>query len=78
MSDIENYYFVYQLAKKKSNPNEVDAKKPDHQHGDILGIQAMANGQVISPNYQTRYSLTDFDFFKNSMVKNVALVDNEL
>ena len=58
--------------------NGVDDKKPDHQHGDILGIQAVANGQVILPNYQVRYSLTDFELFKNSMVKNVALVDNEL
>ena len=56
----------------------VDQKKPDHQHADILGIQAIANGQVILPNYQVRYSLKDFDFFKNSMVKNVALVDDEL
>ncbi|MEP4533433.1 MAG: heparinase II/III family protein [Cyclobacteriaceae bacterium] len=56
----------------------LDAEKPDHQHGDMLGIQAMANGHAILPNYQVRYSLKDFDFFKNSMVKNVALVDNEL
>ncbi|WP_299780259.1 heparinase II/III family protein [uncultured Formosa sp.] len=56
----------------------VDADKPDHQHGDVLGIQAMANGHVILPNYQVRYSLKDFDVFKNSMVKNVALVDDEL
>ena len=56
----------------------VDKEKPDHQHGDILGIQAMANGKVILPNYQVRYSLPDYEFFKNSLVKNVALVDNEL
>lgn len=56
----------------------LDADKPDHQHGDMLGIQAMANGKVILPNYQVRYPLKDFDWFKNSMVKNVALVDNEL
>ena len=56
----------------------VDKEKPDHQHGDVLGIQAIANGNVILPNYQVRYSLPDFEFFKNSMVKNVALVDNEL
>tara|TARA_R110002126_G_scaffold142037_1_gene287502 strand:+ start:22215 stop:24443 length:2229 start_codon:yes stop_codon:yes gene_type:complete len=56
----------------------VDALKPDHQHGDILGIQAMANGQVVLPNYQVRYSLKDLELFKNSMTKNVALVDNEL
>ncbi|MEO9476425.1 MAG: heparinase II/III family protein [Cyclobacteriaceae bacterium] len=56
----------------------LDDEKPDHQHGDMLGIQAMANGHAILPNYQVRYSLKDFDFFKNSMVKNVALVDDEL
>jgi len=56
----------------------LDAFKPDHQHGDMLGIQAMANGKVILPNYQVRYSLKDYGFFKNSMVKNVALVDGEL
>ena len=56
----------------------LDPDKPDHQHGDMLGIQAMANGQVILPNYQVRYSLPDYDLFKNSLVKNVALVDDEL
>lgn len=56
----------------------LDEKKPDHQHGDMLGIQAIANGQAILPNYQVRYSLEDYGFFKNSMVKNVALVDDEL
>ncbi len=56
----------------------LDDKKPDHQHADMLGVQAMANGQTMLPNYQVRYSLKDFDFFKNSMVKNVALVDKEL
>lgn len=56
----------------------LDSKKPDHQHGDMLGIQAFANQQVILPNYQVRYSLKDFDLFKNSMVKNVALVDDEV
>ena len=56
----------------------LDNEKPDHQHGDMLGIQAMANGNVILPNYQVRYSLDDFEFFKNSMVKNVALVDDQL
>ena len=55
-----------------------DSIKPDHQHGDILGVQAMANGQVVLPNYQVNYPLPDFQFFKNSMVKNVAFVDIEL
>ncbi|MCF8381695.1 MAG: heparinase II/III family protein [Bacteroidales bacterium] len=56
----------------------LDDKKPDHQHGDMLGVQAMSKGNVILPNYQVRYNLKDYDFFKNSMVKNVALVDDEL
>jgi hypothetical protein len=56
----------------------LDADKPDHQHGDMLGIQATANSQIILPNYQVRYSLPDYELFKNSMVKNVALVDDQL
>ncbi|WP_245566879.1 heparinase II/III family protein [Christiangramia portivictoriae] len=56
----------------------VDDEKPDHQHGDVLGIQAMANGKVLLPNYQVRYYLEDLELFKNSLVKNVALVDDEL
>jgi hypothetical protein len=56
----------------------LDAEKPDHQHGDMIGVQAMANGQVILPNYQVCYSLKDLELFKNSLTKNVALVDDEL
>lgn len=76
----------YYIMREGWKPNDkmmiisagLDSEKPDHQHGDMLGIQAMANGKPILPNYQVRYSLKDFQFFKNSMVKNVALVDNEL
>lgn len=79
----DTHYYVMRAGWK---PNDymmiisagLDSEKPDHQHGDMLGIQAVANGQVILPNYQVRYSLEDFDLFKNSMVKNVALVDEEL
>jgi hypothetical protein len=49
--------------------------KPDHQHGDMLGLVARANGQEILPNYQVRYFLEDYDYFKNSYVKNVAIID---
>ncbi|MEQ3664518.1 heparinase II/III family protein [Olleya sp.] len=56
----------------------VDPIKPDHQHGDVLGVQAMSNGKVVLPNYQVRYSLSDLELFKNSMTKNVALVDDQL
>ncbi|AWG23648.1 heparinase [Flavobacterium faecale] len=79
---VTGFYFMRQGWNKDdmmmSISNGLDPDKPDHQHGDMLGIQAMANGQVVLPNYQVRYSLKDFEFFKNSMVKNVALVDNEL
>lgn len=56
----------------------LDDLKPDHQHGDMLGIQGMFYQNVILPNYQVRYSLNDLEMFKNSFTKNVALVDNEL
>lgn len=79
---ITGYYIMREGWKPKDKmmiiSNGLDKDKPDHQHGDMLGVQAMANGQVILPNYQVRYSLKDYEFFKNSMVKNVALVDNEL
>jgi len=52
--------------------------KPDHQHGDMLGIVARANGQEVLPNYQVRYSLPDYAYFKNSLAKNVAIVDDVL
>ncbi len=51
-------------------------EKPDHQHGDMLGIQAYADGNMILPNYQVRYYLKDLPEFKNSWVKSVALVDS--
>ncbi|AUP78688.1 heparinase II/III family protein [Flavivirga eckloniae] len=76
------YYVMRQGWGAKDNMMVIsaglDAHKPDHQHGDMLGVQAMANGRVILPNYQVRYSLKDLELFKNSMVKNVALVDDEL
>jgi hypothetical protein len=50
--------------------------KPDHQHGDMMGIVAYANGHEILPNYQVRYKFPDYIFWKNSWVKNVALVDS--
>ena len=76
----------YYISRDGWNPKDnmmlitagLDAYKPDHQHGDMLGVQAMANGKVVLPNYQVRYSLADLELFKNSMVKNVAFVDDEL
>lgn len=51
-------------------------EKPDHQHGDMLGIQAYAYGNYILPNYMVRYSLPDLEQFKNSWVKNLCIVDS--
>ena len=86
---VKSYEFTetgYYFMREGWNKNDkvlvisagLDAKKPDHQHGDILGIQIMANENVVLPNYQVRYSLKDLELFKNSMTKNVALVDEEL
>ncbi len=50
--------------------------KPDHQHGDMLGVVAWANGHEILPNYQVSYNTPEYPFWKNSWVKNVALLDS--
>ncbi len=50
-------------------------RKPDHQQGEMLGIVAYAKGNEILPNYQVKYNLPDYPFWKNSWVKNVTLAD---
>ena len=79
---ITGYYIMRDGWKASDNMMIISAGlddlKPDHQHGDMLGIQAMSNGKVVLPNYQVRYYLKDLELFKNSMTKNVALVDDEL
>ncbi|MBT3750524.1 MAG: heparinase [Bacteroidetes bacterium] len=50
--------------------------KPDHQHADMLGLVAYAHGNEILPNYQVKYNKPDFQYWKNSWVKNVALIDS--
>ena len=52
--------------------------KPDHQHGDMLGLTAYGRRRELLPNYTVRYSLGDLAYFKNSLSKNVALVDSVL
>jgi hypothetical protein len=56
----------------------LSAKKPDHQHGDMLGVVGFANGYEIFPNYQVKYNYDDYKFFKNSWVKNMALADDRV
>jgi len=55
----------------------LEKRKPDHQHGDMLGVVAYAGGSVFLPNYKVRYNRADFRFLKNSWAKNVALVDSQ-
>lgn len=76
-------YYIMRNGWKKENLYMVISaglteEKPDHQHGDMLGIQAYAYGNMILPNYQVRYYLKDLEAFKNSWTKNVALVDSVL
>ena len=54
----------------------LEKDKPSHQHAGILGLEAYAYGNVILPNYQVRYVLPDFQYFKSSFVKNLALMDS--
>jgi len=54
----------------------LSTEKPDHQHADMLGVVAYANGHEILPNYQVKYNDPYFPIFKNSWVKNVALADS--
>ncbi len=78
--DKTGYYVMRNGWKSKSEYMILSAglskEKPDHQHGDMLGLVAYANGNAILPNYQVRYFLPDYPFFKNSWTKSVALVDS--
>jgi len=56
----------------------LSAIKPDHQHGDMLGIQVYGLGRVLLPNYQVKYDQEDYIDFKNSLMKNVAIADYQL
>ncbi|PZX49822.1 heparinase II/III family protein [Algoriphagus chordae] len=74
-------YYVFREGWKENDQymlisTGVSEQKPDHQHGDVLGFQLFANGEMLMPNYQVRYPLPEFQFFKNSWVKNVVLVDS--
>ncbi|GAB4335616.1 MAG: hypothetical protein Kow0037_15760 [Calditrichia bacterium] len=53
-------------------------RKPDHQHGDMLGISGYALGHQVLPNYQVKYNDSTYIHWKNSWVKNVAVVDSVL
>ena len=54
------------------------ADKPDHTHGGVLGVIGYALGEVVLPNYPVRYSDKSYKDMKNSLAKNVALVDDVL
>jgi len=52
--------------------------KPDHTHGGVLGVVGWVFGEQILPNYVVNYTSSDYKVFKNSLVKNVAIVDSFL
>lgn len=54
----------------------ISDQKPDHQHGEMMSLTAYANGYEILPNYQVHYDIPTYRYWKNSWVKNVALVDS--
>ncbi len=66
--DLDDEYMVISAG--------LSATKPDHQHADMLGLVAYAHGNEILPNYQVKYNKPDFQYWKNSWVKNVALIDS--
>jgi len=77
----ETGYYVMRNGWHRNNEQMVitaglSKQKPDHQHGDMLGITAYANGHEILPNYQVHYNIPGYKYWKNSWVKNVAIVDS--
>ncbi len=66
--DMDDEYMVISAG--------LSATKPDHQHADMLGLVAYAHGNEVLPNYQVKYNEPDFQYWKNSWVKSVALVDS--
>lgn len=52
--------------------------KPDHTHGQILGVVGYAHGEQFLPNYPVSYRERSYMTMKNSLVKSVALADNIL
>jgi hypothetical protein len=52
--------------------------KPDHTHGGILGLIAYGYGTTLLPNYRVRYADSSYPTMKNSLAKNVVIVDGIL
>jgi hypothetical protein len=52
--------------------------KPDHTHGGVLGVIGYGFGEQLLPNYSVLYRDPSYSTAKNSLVKNVALVDGML
>ncbi len=52
--------------------------KPDHQQGDMLGFTLYSEKQSRLPNYEVQYNDPEYRDFKNSLAKNVAIVDGML
>jgi len=75
------YYVMRDGWNRQSNYMLISAglekRKPDHQHGDMLGIIGFAHNTMVLPNYKVHYNRPDYSFLKNSWAKNVALADSQ-
>lgn len=75
------YYVMRDGWDKQSNYMIISAglekRKPDHQHGDMLGIIGFSHETMVLPNYKVHYNHPDYSYLKNSWAKNVALVDSQ-
>jgi hypothetical protein len=54
----------------------ITPEKPDHLHGDMLGVIGYAYSNMVLPNFAVGYSDKDYPIFKNSLTKNVVQVDS--
>lgn len=79
----ETGYFVMRQGWKPDNlymiiNAGITQEKPDHLHGDMLGLIGYAHNTMIIPTYTVGYSDKDYPEFKNSGTKNVVMVDSIL
>lgn len=76
------YYIMRDYDQAQMNQIVISAGlsnvKPDHQQGDMLGLTLYSQGKSRLPNYEAKYSAPEYKHFKNSLSKNVAIVDGVL
>jgi len=76
------YYIMRDYDQAQMNQIVISAGlsnvKPDHQQGDMLGLTLYSQGKSRLPNYEAKYAAPEYQHFKNSLSKNVAIVDGVL